>query len=160
VEQVSWNDCQEFIRKLNAKIGGRGKFRLPTDAEWEYAARGGSRSRGYKYAGGNDIGTVAWYDDNSGDKTHPVGQKQANELGIYDMSGNVWEWCQDWYDSGYYGKSSGSDPVNLSKASDRVLRGGSWGRSAGLVRVAYRDGYTPTSTGSGLGFRLCLARSQ
>ena len=94
VEQVSWNDCQEFVKKLNALTGQ--KFRLPSEAEWEYAARGDSQSRGYKYSGSNNIDDVAWYDGNS-DKTHAVATKQPNELGIYDMSGNVLEWCQDWY---------------------------------------------------------------
>ena len=103
---------------------------------------------------------MAWYSDNSGKKTHTVGEKQANELGLYDMSGNVWEWCQDGYDSGYYGKSAGSDPVNLSKASDRVRRGGGCYNSAGHVRVARRYRNTPTSSHDFLGFRLCLARSR
>ena len=94
VERVSWYDIQKFIEKLNAKTGKR--YRLPTEAEWEYAARGGNQSKGYKYSGSNDIGSVAWYTNNSGDRTHPVGQKQPNELGLYDMTGNVWEWCSDW----------------------------------------------------------------
>ena len=97
VEVVSWNDCQEFIRKLNAMTGYN--FRLPTEAEWEFAARGGNKSQHYQYSGSNDVGSVAWYGDNSGGKTHPVATKAPNELGIYDMSGNVWEWCEDWYGS-------------------------------------------------------------
>jgi len=107
VERVSWEDCQEFVRKLNARTGL--KFRLPTEAEWEYAARGGRKSRGYKYSGSNSLGDVAWYEANSGGGTHPVGRKSPNELGLYDMSGNVWEWCQDWY--GDYGSSSQTDPA-------------------------------------------------
>ncbi len=154
VERVSWNDCQEFIRKLNQMTGKR--FRLPTEAEWEYAARGGNRSQGYKYAGGNSIGSVAWYTDNSNNKTHPVGQKQSNELGLYDMAGNVWEWCQDWYDSSYYGKSPSTNPVNNTSASRRVLRGGSWYNYAGICRVSRRYDLAPARRIDDLGLRLAL----
>ena len=154
VEKVSWNDCQQFITRLN-QLTGR-KFRLPTEAEWEYAARGGSKSRGYKYAGSNDIGSVAWYVSNSGFKTHPVGQKQANELGLYDMAGNVWEWCQDWYDSGYYGKSPSTNPCNNTSASRRVRRGGCRSLNAGFCRVSYRSGYYPDDRDDDLGLRLAL----
>jgi formylglycine-generating enzyme required for sulfatase activity len=150
VENVSWNDIQEFIQKLNQKTGK--KYRLPTEAEWEYAARGGNKSRGYKYSGSNDIGTVAWYSSNSGDKTHPVGQKQPNELGIYDMSGNVWEWCQDWY--GDYSSASQTNPTGPSSGSYRVLRGGSWNDYTGGCRVSSRTCNTPSSRGSYNGFRL------
>lgn len=124
VECVSWDDCQEFIRKLNQMTGKQ--FRLPTEAEWEYAARGGNKSNGYKYAGTDTIDYVGWYDGNSHSETHPVGQKMANELGLYDMSGNVSEWCQDWYGEYYYGKSSSSNPQGPSSGSDRVSRGGNW----------------------------------
>lgn len=152
VENVSWNDCQEFIRRLNVLTGKT--FRLPTEAEWEYAARGGAKSRGYKYSGSNDIGSVAWYWDNSGRKTHAVGCKQPNELGLYDMSGNVFEWCSDWY--GLYPSSSQTNPSGASSGSVRVYRGGSWGSNAGDCRVSYRYYYTPSVRGIFLGLRLAL----
>ena len=150
VEQVSWDDCQVFIQNLNQLTGKQ--FRLPTEAEWEYAARGGRKSRGYKYAGGNDIGSVAWCDGNSGNETHPVGTKQANELGVYDMSGNVWEWCSDRY--GDYQSSSQSDPQGPSSGSRRVFRGGSCYDSAGYCRVSSRYGDTPDYRYIILGLRL------
>ena len=149
---VSWNDCQEFITELN-QLTGR-MFRLPTEAEWEYAARGGNMSGGYKYSGSNSIGEVAWYYDNSGSKTHAVGTKSPNELGIYDMSGNVWEWCQDWY--GSYSSGSQTDPTGPSSTSFRVLRGGSWGGSARGCRVSIRDNIAPDYRISNFGFRLVL----
>lgn len=154
VEKVSWNDVQKFLRKLNAKTSGN--FRLPTEAEWEYAARGGSKSRGYKYAGSNNAGGVAWYDGNSGRKTHPVGQKKANELGLYDMSGNVWEWCSDRY--GDYSSSAQTNPKGPNGGSYRVYRGGGWGYDAGLLRVSNRDRGTPGRRVSSLGFRLARTR--
>ena len=154
VENVSWNDCQTFITKLNQLTGK--KFRLPTEAEWEYAARGGKSSKGYKYAGSNYATDVAWYGSNSGDKTHPVGTKQANELGLYDMSGNVWEWCQDWYDS--YSSSAQTNPTGPSSGSARVGRGGSWGNVAWYCRVSIRNYYTPYYRYSRLGLRLALSR--
>ena len=152
VETVSWNDCQEFIGKLNSLTGGT--FRLPTEAEWEYAARGGNRSIGYKYSGGDNLGSVAWYDGNSSSTTHPVKGKQPNELGLYDMSGNVWEWCADWFDSSYYASSPQNNPKGPSAGSDRVIRGGSWGSIARSCRVSYRISYAPSSTYSHLGLRL------
>ena len=152
VEKVSWDDCQKFIRKLNQLTGKQ--FRLPTEAEWEYASRGGSKSRGYKYAGGNGIGSVAWYDDNSGNTTHEVGKKQPNELGLYDMSGNVWEWCQDWY--GDYSSSSQTNPTGSSSGSYRVYRGGCWSDLARFCRVSYRDGDAPGFRIYDLGLRLAL----
>ena len=154
VEQVSWDDCQKFIRKLNALTGKQ--FRLPTEAEWEYAARGGDRSRAYKYAGSNNIGSVAWFYDNSEDTTHPVGQKQANELGLYDMSGNVWEWCQDWYGENYYGSSPSQNPNGPSTGSYRVLRGGGWSGIAGGSRVSNRGNFPPDFRDYFLGLRLAL----
>ena len=152
VEGVSWNDCQTFITKLNQLTGKN--FRLPTEAEWEYAARGGQKSRGYKYAGSNTLSDVAWYTDNSGSKTHPVKQKQANELGLYDMTGNVWEWCQDWY--GSYSSNAQTNPTGPSSGSDRVFRGGSWYYSASYCRVAYRDYDSPGYRDYNLGFRVVL----
>lgn len=154
VENVSWNDCQAFIQKLNQLTGKQ--FRLPTEAEWEYAARGGRKSRDYKYAGGNNIGSVAWYDGNSGKETHAVATKQANELGIYDMSGNVWEWCSDWY--GDYTSSSQSDPQGPSSGSRRVLRGGGCYNNARYCRVSYRSYGTLGYRINGLGLRLSCNR--
>ena len=153
VEQVSWYDCQEFIKKLNALTGKN--FRLPTEAEWEFAARGGNKSRGYKYSGSNNIKDVAWYADNSGDKTHPVKTKQANELGIYDMSGNVWEWCQDWY--GEYTSAAQTNPKGATTGSNRVCRGGSWGINAVAHRSSVRVYGTPGIRISYRGFRLVLS---
>lgn len=152
VECVSWNDCQEFIKKLNELTGKT--FRLPTEAEWEYAARGGSQSQGYKYAGSNTIGDVAWYMSNSSSITHPVKQKQPNELGLYDMSGNVWEWCQDWY--GDYSSGSQTNPTGPSSGSYRVIRGGCWCNEARNCRVSLRADYGPTFRYSFLGLRLAL----
>lgn len=152
VEYVSWNDCQEFIKKLNQLTGKT--FRLPTEAEWEYAARGGSQSLGYKYAGSNTIGDVAWYTSNSSSTTHPVKQKQANELGLYDMSGNVWEWCQDWYDS--YSSSSQTNPAGPSSGSYRVLRGGGWDYDATNCRVSDRIYGSPSGRDYYGGLRLSL----
>lgn len=150
VERVSWNDCQVFIQKLNQLTGKQ--FRLPTEAEWEYAARGGRKSRGYKYAGGNNIDLVAWYCDNSGYETHPVATKQANELGVYDMSGNVCEWCSDWCDG--YQSSSQSDPQGPSSGSRRVYRGGGCYDGAGDCRVSSRGNGTPGRRYFILGLRL------
>ena len=159
VEQVSWVDCQEFVRRLN-QLTGR-TFRLPTEAEWEFAARGGTRSRGYKYSGGNDIGEVAWYQKNAykGEShpdygTHDVKTKRANELGFYDMSGNVCEWCQDW--SSDYSSSSQTNPKGPGSGSGRVFRGGSWTDDAGSCRVSDRNGSSPSARYRDVGFRLAL----
>ena len=153
VEKVSWDDCQEFISKLN-RITGK-TFRLPTEAEWEYATRGGNKSRGYQYSGSNNLSDVAWFGDNSGNKTHAVGTKQANELGIYDMSGNVWEWCQDRY--GKYNSSSQVNPTDANSGSYRVHRGGCCCNVAGNCRSSYRNGSTPDFRNFDLGLRLVLS---
>ena len=150
VNNVSWNDCQEFISKLNRLTGGR--FRLPTEAEWEYAARGGNKSRGYKYSGSDYLGRVAWYEDNSDSKVHPVGSKSPNELGLYDMSGNVREWCSDWYDS--YLSSPQTNPTGPSSGNNRMGRGGSWDHNATRCRVANRGGSAPAFSSGSLGLRL------
>ena len=153
VEQVSWYDCQDFLSKLN-RITGK-TFRLPTEAEWEYAARGGNKSRGYQYSGSNNTLDVAWFRDNSGSNTHAVGTKQPNELGIYDMSGNVREWCQDW--KGEYSSSSQVNPTGANSGSDRVFRGGSWSGEARYCRSSYRLYYTPDYSNYSLGLRLVLS---
>ena len=155
---ISYDDCITFINKLNSQLSGQlpsgRKFRLPTEAEWEFAARGGNRSRGNQYSGSNSLGSVAWYDDNSNGQTHPVKQKQANELGLYDMSGNVWEWCYDWY--GKYSSSSQTNPKGPSSGSYRVLRGGSWSYYAQFCRVAFRNYGTPDFRYNFIGLRLAL----
>ena len=154
VEKVSWDDCQEFIKKLNSLTGK--SFRLPTEAEWELAARGGNKSKHYKYSGSNTLEVVAWYYGNSGRKTHPVKTKSANELGLYDMSGNVWEWCEDWYGEDYYKSSPKSNPMGPSSGSNRVRRGGGWLYDARGSRVTIRGNYHPVSRDYDLGLRLAL----
>ena len=149
---VSWEECQTFVQKLNQLTGKR--FRLPSEAEWEYAARGGNKSRGYKYSGSSNVDDVAWYWENSGSNTYPVKTKRANELGLYDMSGNVWEWCQDW--DGDYSSSSQVNPTGPSSASNRVYRGGGWSSDARGCRVSRRAWYAPYSRDSHLGLRLAL----
>ena len=150
VNNVSWNDCQEFIIKLNRLTGGR--FRLPTEAEWEYAARGGNKSRGYIFSGSDYLGSVAWYEDNSGDEVHPIGSKSAYELGLYDMSGNVFEWCSDWY--GSYPSSPQTNPTGASSGSGRVLRGGGYCFKESNCRSAFRVSIVPASRFYSWGFRL------
>lgn len=153
VERVSWNDCQEFIRKLNAKTGK--KFRLPTEAEWEYAARGGIKSKHTEFSGSPHIDAVAWYRENSGGTTHPVKTKNPNELGIYDMSGNVWEWCQDYY--GDYSSSPQTNPVGPDSGYNRVSRGGGWYCAAWACCLSYRSSDSPDLPRINQGFRLALS---
>ena len=154
VEQVSWNDCQSFIARLNQLTGKN--FRLPTEAEWEYAARGGKNSQGYIYAGSNSIGEVAWYTSNSNLTTHPVATKAPNELGLYDMTGNVTEWCQDLYNYMYYSNSPTDNPTGPLSGSSHLLRGGSWAVSAEVCRVSARYVGFPASANNVLGLRLAL----
>ncbi len=149
---VNWEEAQEFCKKLSQLTGKT--YVLPTEAQWEYAARGGVKSRGYKYSGSNTIGNVAWYIYNSSSSTHPVATKQPNELGLYDMSGNVWEWCSDWY--GYYSSESQSNPTGPSTGSSRVLRGGSWLDDASYCRVSYRRSNYPSDRSGNCGFRVVL----
>lgn len=154
VEQVSWNDIQDYIRSLNQRTGNT--YRLPTEAEWEYAARSGGKSE--KYSGGNDLDSVAWYDSNSAKQTHIVGQKRPNGLGIYDMTGNVWEWCQDWYGGSYYASSPKDNPQGAGSGSYRVLRGGSWSNLAKFARLAIRNKNNPDYRDYRNGFRLARTR--
>ncbi|GHT11146.1 hypothetical protein AGMMS4956_03730 [Bacteroidia bacterium] len=151
VEKVSWDDVKIFIRKLNAATGK--KYRLPTEAEWEFAARGGNQSNGYNYAGSNKPADVAWYTNNSDGETHIVGTKKPNELGIYDMSGNVYEWCSDWYEDTYFDNPQHS-PVGASSGNYRVYRGGGWTNNARSCRIANRSKGVPGKGYSNLGFRL------
>lgn len=187
VENISWFDAIKYCNLLSKKYGfapaydGKGNlldaagkitaditkvrgFRLPTEAEWEYAARGGNQSKGYEYSGSNNIKEVAWHDGNSGKKTHPVGTLNPNELGLYDMSGNVWEWCHDWYGDKYYDacKSKGTvqNPLGPEKGSYRVLRGGSWiSGYPQYCRVAYRSHVAPDFRDGSRGFRLAASLS-
>ena len=152
VEHVSWNDVHAFLTKLNAVTGAR--YRLPTEAEWEYAARGGQRSRGYQYAGSETPGPVAWYRKNSWHATHPVGQKQPNELGLYDMSGNVWEWVADCWHEDYVSAPSDRSAWQSGDCSVRVLRGGSWDDGPWDLRFANRGRDTAGDRGSRVGVRL------
>jgi formylglycine-generating enzyme required for sulfatase activity len=151
VEMVSWHDAQEFITKLNSVTGKN--YRLPTEAEWEYAARGGNKSNGYKYSGSNDIDAVAWYKRNSRTTTHDVGTKAPNELGIYDMSGNVFEWCSDWF--GNYTEAPRTNPPGADSGTTRVTRGGDFVNfDAYSCRVSFRAHIPPGSAGATGGFRL------
>lgn len=154
VETVSYNDAVDFCNELSRLT--MHQFRLPTEAEWEYAARGGQKSKGYKYSGGSDLDQVGWYDGNSGSSTHVVKQKRPNELGLYDMSGNVWEWCSDGY--GKYGSGSQTNPKGSSSGARRVLRGGSWISDAEYCRVANRNGNNPAYRDYDSGLRVVLSQ--
>ena len=152
VSGVSWNDIQVFIKRLNKMTGKH--FRLPTEAEWEFAARGGIFSRGFLYSGSNDLDSVAWFERNSDLGVKQVGQKKSNELGLYDMSGNVWEWCSDWFGENYYSESIVDNPRGPMYGKDRVVRGGSWIVGPRNHRVSYRARESPDKRESYLGFRL------
>jgi formylglycine-generating enzyme required for sulfatase activity len=156
VVNVSWDEAQEFVKRLNQKEG-TSRYRLPTEAEWEYAARAGTSSIWFFGDDAGALSSYAWFDGNSGETTHPVGQKQPNPWGLYDMHGNVWEWVQDWYGERYYSSSMSTDPKGPSTGSSRVRRGGSWGRSAKYCRSAYRSSYSPDFHSDGVGFRLVLS---
>jgi len=149
---VSWDDVQVFIQKLNNQTSRA--YRLPTEAEWEYAARGGCKSGGYEYAGSDEIDLVAWYDDNSNGNLHSVGQKKSNELSLYDMSGNVLEWCSDWY--GGYSSNSQTNPKGANDGTYRVLRGGGWCWMARYCPTSERNFNAPDDRFNAFGFRLVL----
>lgn len=160
VEQVSWNDCQLFIQKMNQAFEGKTygrKFRLPTEAEWEYAARGGNKTKNTIYSGSDNAEDVAWFFSNSNFSTHPVGSKKPNELNLYDMSGNVAEWCQDWYSSTYYDETPSTNPSGPNAGSGRVVRGGAWGRNSASLRISARSSSSPDSRQNFIGIRLVLS---
>lgn len=156
VERVTWANCQTFATKLS-QLTGR-TFKLPTEAQWEYAARGGKFSQGFIYPGSNNVNEVAWHPGNSSSKTHEVGQKLPNELGIYDMAGNVSEWCQDWYGASYYSSSPENNPTGPASGSYRVERGSGYSANygSGWCRVSWRGSKTPTYSYKDLGFRVVL----
>jgi formylglycine-generating enzyme required for sulfatase activity len=154
VERVSWNDCQEFVKKVGAMIGQR-VCRLPTEAEWEYACRAGTTTRFYSGDDDGGLDTIAWYDRNSGNKPHEGGGKAANAFGLYDMSGNVWEWCSDWH-ADSYANAQEKDPTGPGTGTSRVLRGGSWNFIPLFFRSAYRYGYAPVIRHSYFGFRVAV----
>jgi formylglycine-generating enzyme required for sulfatase activity len=151
---VNYNDAVAYCNWLGETYGG--DWRLPTEAQWEFAARGGIKSKNYTYSGSDDLDEVAWYADNAGGKTQTVGRKKPNELGIYDMSGNVWEWCKDWY--GNYSATAQTNPKGPTSGSNRVLRGGSWIYSAAYCRVAYRFYNDPAYRYYYYGFRVMLSQ--
>jgi len=155
-EVIDWNDAQDFIMKLNSRGGFETRpYRLPTEAEWEYAAR--SRGKKEKYSGGNNADSVAWFIANSDSKTQPSGTKAPNGLGIYDMSGNAWEWCQDWYDENYYSHSPKNNPKGPDSGTHRVLRGGSTSNNPWHTRTTFRGRYKPGDWDTNDGFRLVFS---
>jgi formylglycine-generating enzyme required for sulfatase activity len=154
VERMTWSDARDFAQKLSRSDPADVHYRLPTEAQWEYAARSGGADD--LYAGGDDIDAIAWYEANSQGTTHPVGQKRPNALGLYDMSGNVWEWCRDTYRSDAYDRHGGPNPVATSSGPDRVIRGGSWNLDAWSARCARRFNFRADFHGPGLGFRLVM----
>jgi formylglycine-generating enzyme required for sulfatase activity len=154
VENVSYFDAKRFIKKLN-ELSGK-QYRLPTEAEWEYAARGGNLNGGTMYSGNSDINLVAWIDDNSGAEPNPVGKNKANELGLFDMSGNVREWCSDWYSETYYKNSTQKNPQGAETGSYRVIRGGSWDSSSVDCRTTTRKDAAPDKSNAVTGFRLAM----
>jgi len=154
VEGVSWLDVQRYISKLNEKTGKN--FRLPTEVEWEYAAKGGKYSKNFIYPGSNSIFEVAWFNENSKSRTHPVGKKKPNELGLYDMSGNVWEWCFDWYDDAYWASGDKTNPTGPTSGVGRVLRGGSGGTDADDCTSTMRGKFNPSARSNRVGFRLVV----
>lgn len=158
VERVCWDECQLFINKLNSLTGQN--YRLPTEAEWEYAARGGNMSQGHKYSGSDTLDDVAWYSNNNGGQPHPIMNKLPNELGLYDMNGNVWEWCQDWYGKEYYSSSPQTNPTGPSYGSSRVNRGGGWSVGARGCIVSYRNCDSPLIQDYRIGLRLAQYRSR
>jgi len=158
VDSVSWDDCQEFLKKLNALGKERGQFRLPTEAEWEYACRAGTKTRFCSGDADGGLADYAWFDANSGGAPHPVGTRKPNAWGLHDTHGNVWEWCADWYGEDYYGKSLRDDPTGPATGSIRVLRGGSWFNDAGLCRSAFRN--FPDLRIAYLGFRVVVSSSR
>jgi formylglycine-generating enzyme required for sulfatase activity len=162
VEEVSWDSCQEFLTKLNALGKERGQFRLPTEAEWEYACRAGTKTRFCSGDAEAGLADYAWFDANSGKTTHPVGTKKPNAWGLFDCHGNVWEWCADWWEQGYYRKSPRENPTGPPTGAGRALRGGSWDDDAKSSRSAYRDddGHDPDARSDYFGFRLVLSSSR
>ena len=157
VEQVSWEEARDFIEKLNC-LTGRTTYRLPSEAEWEYAARGGKQGKGYKYSGSDKLDEVGWYRDNSHRETKSVGQKAPNELGLYDLSGNLWEWTQDQWHGNYEGRPFNGNPrEDRAPGAFRVLRGGYWGYDPQFCRISCRDNLAPANRSDDVGFRLALS---